>query len=518
MRNRVAAIIALALCALAFTVSIAAAMYLAHHQSMDEATTQATNLASEITHRTDMVGAQAGAAYERLRQINTSDACSDAMREQMRRIAMDYRYVQAVGRVSGNRIVCSAVGPGSDGIDLGAPSYVSPGSTRVYLSAAIGGSRRYVVTAMGNSAVAIHPEALLDLSTGTPDFSLGVFGRSSQQLWTHRGAADPAWMTASSRAAPQASFFDGKHLVAIRASKKFDLAAYVAIPLANLKSRLHAFMIILLPIGLALGLAMTAAIVFLARQRASLPALLRTALKRKEFVLHYQPIVELATGHMVGAEALLRWPLNKQIGMRPALFIQAAEDCGLIQRFTEYVLTRVAVEGPPFFSQHPGAYISINLSSPDMRSHDVVEWLRRLVTTPGVAPYNIVVEMTEHSFVDPVSANRTISQIQALGVRVAIDDFGTGFSSLSQLTNLSADYLKIDKVFVDAIGTDSVTSEVVLHIIDMAKSLNLILISEGVETPAQADFLCGHGVVFAQGWLFSQAKPMDDLLRADTAA
>ncbi len=150
-----------------------------------------------------------------------------------------------------------------------------------------------------------------------------------------------------------------------------------------------------------------------------------------------------------------------------------------------------------------------------MHSDDVVEWLRRLVTTPGVAPYNIVVEITEHSFIDPVSANQIINQIHALGIRVAIDDFGTGFSSLSQLTTLNADYLKIDKVFVDAIGTDSVTSEVILHIIDMAKSLNLTLISEGVETRAQADFLREHGVVFAQGWLFSQAKSLAELVRPE---
>jgi sensor c-di-GMP phosphodiesterase-like protein len=262
---------------------------------------------------------------------------------------------------------------------------------------------------------------------------------------------------------------------------------------------------------------MAAAILFLARQRTSLPAVLRASLKRKEFVLHYQPIVELASGHMVGAEALLRWPRNKQVGLRPALFIQAAEDCGLIQRFTRYVLTQVAIDGPRYFARHPGAYISVNLSSADLSSGDVVEWLRQLVATPGIAPYNIVVEVTEHSFVDPVSANRTIGAIRALGIRVAIDDFGTGFSSLSHLHNLSADYLKIDKVFVDAIGTASVTSEVVLHIIDMARSLNLTLISEGVETREQAEFLREHGVTFAQGWLFSKAMPLADLLRRGDA-
>ena len=130
-----------------------------------------------------------------------------------------------------------------------------------------------------------------------------------------------------------------------------------------------------------------------------------------------------------------------------------------------------------------------------------------------MAARNIVVEVTGHSFVDPDSANRTIARIRALGIRVAIDDFGTGFSSLSRLTNLSVDYLKIDKVFVDVIDTDSVPSEVVLHIIEMARSLNLSLISEGVETRGQTDFLREHGVIVGQGWLFGKAQSLADLLR-----
>jgi sensor c-di-GMP phosphodiesterase-like protein len=511
MHKRVATTIALAMCTLAIVVPIAAALYLAHQQSMQRASAQALALAGELLHRVDTAGEQAIAAYERLRRSDTTGPCSDEKRAQLREIIMDYSYLQAIGFVSDNHITCSAIGPRGDGIDLGPPSYVGAMGARVRISAALGGKQRFLVLEKGGFAASLHPEALLDVSTGISDLSLGVYGNSARLPWAHRGTLDPAWM-ATVRPGEQKVFFDGRNLVAVRGSTSLDVAAYVAIPLADLNSRLRALLLVLVPIGLVLGAAMAWAVVSLARQWASLPSVLRTALKRGEFVLHYQPIVELDTGRMAGAEALLRWPANDEIGMRPDLFVQAAEECGLIRRFTEYVLAQVAIDGPRFFRLHPGAYISVNLSSADFRSNDVVDALRRLVATPGIASYNIVVEMTEHSFVDPTNADRTISQIRALGVRVAIDDFGTGFSSLSHLHHLHADYLKIDKVFVDAIGTGSVTSEVVLHIIDMARSLNLTLISEGVETQAQADFLRERGVVYAQGWLFSKAMPLADLL------
>ena len=512
MRKSIATMLALAMSSAAIIVPIVAALYLAHRQSMMEASGQALSLASDVLHRADAAGGQAIAAYQRLRKTGVPGDCTEATRLRLRQVMMNYSSLEAVGYVAHDRIVCSAIGPSGDGVDMGPPSYVSPEGTRVHLAANIGGDRAFVVLEAAGFAVAIYPETFIEVSTGTPDLSLGVYGRSARSLWAHRGPVDPAWLTRLHRAG-QAVFFDGKHLVAIKASKRFDLAAYAAIPLTDLTSRLRSFLIILLPIGLILGAALAVMILFLARQRTSWPAVLRSALKRKEFVLHYQPIVELATGQMVGVEALLRWPANKEGGMRPALFIQAAEDCGLIQRFTEYVLAQVAIDGPRFFAEHPGASISINLSSMDLRTGEVLVWLRRVLGTPGIAPYNLAVEVTEHSFLDPTSASKVIGEIRDLGVRVAIDDFGTGFSSLSHLTRLRADYLKIDKVFIDAIGTDSVTSQVALHIIQMAKSLNLTVISEGVETQAQADFLREHGVLYAQGWLFSKAQPLDDLLQ-----
>jgi sensor c-di-GMP phosphodiesterase-like protein len=309
-----------------------------------------------------------------------------------------------------------------------------------------------------------------------------------------------------------ASFFDGHHLVTMQRSDAYDLVAYVAVPVAYLRSRLYASAIVLVPIGLVLGSVLWLGILKLARQRTSLAAELRTALKRREFVLRYQPIVELDSSRIVGVEALLRWPSDAEPRLRPDLFIPAAEACGLIGRFTEYVIEQVAVDLPRLLAVQSDCYVSINLASADLHSESIVGTLRKLVETPGIRPTNIIVEATEHSFVDPGSARRAVTEIRALGIRVAIDDFGTGYSSLSHLTNLQTDFLKIDRVFVEAVGTDSATNQVASHIIQIAKSLRLKVTGEGVETEEQAEFLREHGVELAQGWLFSKALPIERLL------
>ena len=514
MRKRVATWVTIAVGLLAILCTISVALYVAHHQSVTEESAAASAMSQNLLSRANAMGEEAYTAYRQLDQAHLVDACSDEGLALMRDIGMKSNYLQAVGYVENERLQCSSFGRYNVGLPLGPAAYVSSMGTRIRPAVDLGQGkdRHFLVFELGHYAAAIHTNKMLDVYTDKPNIAIGLYGVESSLPLAVRGEFKPAWTKRLGKDDDEVTFFDGSYLVAIKRSKKYDLAAYSAVPTAQLTARLREIATLLLPLGLLLGFALSVAVFKLARRQNSMPTTLKLALKKREFLLHYQPIVALESGRMVGVEALLRWPRDG-VFVRPELFITAAEDSGLITQFTEYVLDIIAADSPGFLAQHPDCYISINLSAKDLHGDSIVESLRRLISTQGIDAANIMVEMTEHSLLDAERAGPAVEAIRALGIRVAIDDFGTGFSSLSHLAKLKTDCLKIDKVFVDAIGTDAATSEVALHIIHMAESLKLTVIGEGVETEDQSRFLREHGVEYGQGWLYARAMPMAQLLR-----
>ena len=248
-------------------------------------------------------------------------------------------------------------------------------------------------------------------------------------------------------------------------------------------------------------------LLLLTRRKLSLAGELRGAVERGELETVYQPVLELDSGRCVGAEALLRWHRHEGEPIGPDAFIPLAEREGFITELTLHCLRSVMHDLRPLRRLAPHLSININLSPDDLRRAAFADDLGRELERASLPPEAVKLEITERALVNSDTARNLIRGFRARGHQIAIDDFGTGYSSLSYLQSFELDVLKIDKSFVDAIGTTSATSQVITHIIEMASSLGLECVAEGVQTEEQLEWLRAHGVRYGQGYLFS--RPLD---------
>ena len=241
------------------------------------------------------------------------------------------------------------------------------------------------------------------------------------------------------------------------------------------------------------------------REKSEALALTRTALaqgvERGEFVVHYQPVIDLTTGAIVSAEALLRWD-RPGIGLvSPDSFIPLAEESGLIIPIGAWVLEQACEQLAQWQRTHPCMSVAVNLSVRQVSAPDIVEQVQRVLLRTGVRPGTVCLELTESLFMDDVEHFGTIlSALRALGVKLAIDDFGTGYSSLSRLKRFPVDAVKVDRSFVDGLGIDPHDSALVAAIIAMAHALDLEVTAEGVETQDQLATLRDLRCQRAQGY------------------
>ncbi|MCO7573717.1 EAL domain-containing protein [Pseudomonas chlororaphis] len=249
-----------------------------------------------------------------------------------------------------------------------------------------------------------------------------------------------------------------------------------------------------------------------AREQQHLESGIRQALEHREFVLHYQPKIHLASGRVVGAEALIRWFSPQRGWVSPAQFIAVAEDSGLINSISQWVLGEATRQSRAW--QQAGLApirLSVNLSASDFRQPQLLTQLHSALHDSGLDPTLLELEITEGVLMQNVEATlATLLAIKALGVRLAVDDFGTGYSSLSYLRKFPVDVLKIDQSFIQGLSHAPKDAALVSAIIQLGRSLNLNVIAEGVETAQQLAFLTQQGCEEGQGYYFSKALPPAD--------
>ena len=242
---------------------------------------------------------------------------------------------------------------------------------------------------------------------------------------------------------------------------------------------------------------------------------LRRAIDRDELVLHYQPQLNLRTGEIIGAEALVRWQHPEKGLVMPGEFISLAEESGLIVPLGEWVMRRACTQNKAWQDEGlPPVTVAVNLSARQFAAQDVVQMAGAILDETGLAPNYLELELTESAVMADADAFiHATERLKGLSITLSIDDFGTGFSSLSHLRRFAIDRLKIDQSFVRDVATDPNSAAIALAVISLAHSLKLSAIAEGVETEAQLNFLRARGCDEMQGFHFSRPVPAADFGR-----
>lgn len=249
-------------------------------------------------------------------------------------------------------------------------------------------------------------------------------------------------------------------------------------------------------------------------ERLQLETGLRLALERGEFLLHYQPQINLANHCIVGAEALLRWRHPQKGLIPPNHFIPVAEDSGLIVPIGEWVLREACRQAHHWQqAELPHITVAVNLSGLQMQRSSLVETVTHALEESGLSPDRLELELTESILIQDVDSTlKTVQQLRAMGLKLSIDDFGTGYSCLSYLQKLAVHTLKIDRSFVRGLPHNADSAAIVHAIIQMAHSLKLITVAEGVESEAELHFLREQDCDHVQGYYFSPPLPAEEFV------
>ncbi|MDW8201568.1 MAG: EAL domain-containing response regulator [Cyanobacteriota bacterium SKYGB_h_bin112] len=247
-------------------------------------------------------------------------------------------------------------------------------------------------------------------------------------------------------------------------------------------------------------------------EQQSLAEALQQAIVHQELMLHYQPQVDLSTGQIIGAEALVRWRSPQRGLVSPSEFIPIAEETGLIQQIGNWVI-RTACTQLQYWQSFglPNFRVAVNLSAKQFGQPQLSQEIMAVLETTGLHPSCLELEVTESVLAEDTKAMiATLNDLEAIGVQITIDDFGTGYASLSYLQQFPVNGLKIDRCFIHNLPNDARNQAIVTAVIQMAHNLNLQVIAEGVETEQELAFLRHHHCDAMQGFLFSRPLPTSD--------
>ena len=499
-----AILIATVLVIISIVAPLGSTMYLAWARAVNEEQGRLELFARRAIQRANISLREIRSALYAVEPLNLLP-CSPEHIARMRQVTVNTRAVDEIGYFEHGLLKCTSWGLVSEHIQQTPVDVVTEDGLEITL-------RMQPLITNGNPMMALQyrshnvltvPSRFADVILD-PGMRLAV-ATANGHILGELNAPDPEVVRRV--VANPANGIDEERLIAM--ARGDDMVAVVMEPRSFLFERMREEELRLVPIGVVLSVLMAGLVMWSLRRRLSPLGELEIAVKKREFIVHYQPIIELASGNCVGAEALVRWLRPDGSLVQPDLFIPLAEESGLIREVTDQVIDNVMEDLGELLINDRGVHIAVNLGADDIRTGRVLDVLQRALEHTGVDASQIWLEATERGFINVLPARLTLGNARALGHAVVIDDFGTGYSSLSHLQSLPLDALKIDKSFIDTIGTDSAISSVTPHIIGMARTLFLKIVAEGVETEEQAEYLRQKKVDYAQGWLYAMPMPAE---------
>jgi len=453
--------------------------------------------------------------------VNTLDAvnaspfpfCSDGDIARLRTLVFHGHLVKEIGRVRNNLLYCTSENGSFDKpVPETKPDIVLHSGRMIWLhSPLITVPGMYGdITQSGEATFVAAQNAFGDLRDPPMAYTTTLTNRATGEVM--RTAGSPLKLT-SAEVLSEKEVFRGNSLYLTRCSARYAPCMVVGISLRDAYQSNTSLIGGFVLIGGLAGLAIAFTMLFHPRNRG-LATQLRRALRRNLITVVYQPIVDVKTGTIVGAEALARWTDEDGQYIPPDVFVAAAEELGFVGKLTREVLRLVVSELGDFLRANPEFHVNVNIAAADLADPQFIPMMERLLRKHDIPSISIGLELTERSTADHQLAISSISKLRERGHEFYIDDFGTGYSSLSYLNELAVDAIKIDRAFTDAIGTDSLTAVIVPQILAMADALKIKVVVEGVERAEQSAFFIQlDQKILAQGWHFGEPIPAHQLLQ-----
>jgi len=455
-------------------------------------------------------------ARDLLAALNTSHDgfCSDAEISYFRELVFRSEYLKDAGRMTAGQIACSATsGRQISSLDKFTPGFAEKDGTVVFSNlvphsdsglkrAGLREGSAYVVFGshepQRTGPIPLHFTITM---TNAPDLQTRHFGYAVPHVKEAILAMDGVDHQGDTLYATRCSAHNANCVTAYTSAEE---------ALKGEGSKVTGGMVSGCIVGALIGLML--ALIY--QRNHSIGQQLHRAIRRNELRVHYQPIVDIVDGRIVGAEALARWSDDHGKVIAPDIFVGIAEERGFVGELTRLVIRRALADFSKTLRNRPAFRLNVNVTAADLSDDSFLPMLQTALLQAQVVPRSLAIEITESATARKQKAVGTIAELSRRGHSVHIDDFGTGYSSLAYLNELAVDTIKIDRAFTQAIGTGSVTVCILPQILEMADVLNLQVIVEGVETNEQAGYFAAGGrPILAQGWLFGYPVSADEFHR-----